>query len=275
MRAVHPVGLLLVGLLAGCGGASGGSVTGGSSTGGSSTGSSSTGAPGTAGTLRGDLVVLAAASLTDAFGELATTFEDQHPGVDVTVSTAGSSQLAQQVLAGAPADVLATASVETMATVAEEDLTAAEPQVLARNVLVLAVPAGDPGGVTGLADLADDDLLVALCEEQVPCGAASADLLERAGVQARPDTLEQDVRGVLAKLTLGEVDAGLVYATDALSAGDAVEVVPVEGAEAVANDLLVAPLVGSASPAAAQAFVDLVLSSTGRRVLDDAGFLTP
>ena len=224
---------------------------------------------------RDELVVLAAASLTDTFGALASVFEAENPGVRVTASFAGSSQLAQQVVAGAPADVLATASPGTMATVADAGLTDGAPATFARNAPVLAVPEGNPADVDDLADLAEADLVVALCAEQVPCGAAAAALLDAAGVVAAPDTLEQDVRGVLTRLSLGEVDAGIVYRTDALAAAAAVDVVDVPGAGQAGTSYLVAPLAGAASPDLATAFVDLVLSPRGRQVLADAGFEGP
>lgn len=219
-----------------------------------------------------DLVVLAAASLTDTFTELGEQFEAANPDTRVTFSFAGSSQLAQQIVSGAPADVFASASPATMTTVTDEDLTAAPPDVFARNVIVMAVPAGNPGDVQGLADLADEDLVVAFCQVEVPCGAAAADVMEAAGVQASPDTLEQDVRGVLSKLELREVDAGLVYRTDVLGSGDSVEGIEVDGAEQAANDYLVAPLAASEAPELAAAFVELVLSAEGQDLLTDAGF---
>jgi molybdate transport system substrate-binding protein len=259
--------LALAGLLCGCGAGAGGG--GGAAAGGRE---ATEGAPPAAGT---ELVVLAAASLTDTFGELAAVFEAENPGVDVTTSFAGSSQLAQQVVAGAPADVLATASPGTMATVADAGLTDGAPTPFARNAPVLAVPEGNPAGVDALDDLADPDLVVALCAEQVPCGAASAALLDGAGVVAAPDTLEQDVRGVLTRLGLGEVDAGIVYRTDALAAADAVDVVEVPGTAQAATSYLVAPLTDAGSPDLAAAFVDLVVSARGQQVLADAGFEGP
>ncbi|WP_240675539.1 molybdate ABC transporter substrate-binding protein [Cellulomonas endophytica] len=220
--------------------------------------------------LTGELVVLAAASLTEATAALVDRFTAEHPGVTVTTGFGGSSSLAAQLVAGAPADVFVAASAETMAPVTEAF--GGTARVVARNVLELVVPAGNPGGVTGLADLADPELAVALCAPGVPCGAAAATLLASAGVTAAPDTLERDVSAVLAKVRLGEVDAGLVYATDVRRGGDAVEGVPVPGAEDVVNDYPALVLPGAANPAAAEAFVALLLSDEGRRVLRDAGF---
>jgi molybdate transport system substrate-binding protein len=233
------------------------------------------GAQGRAEELSGEVVVFAAASLTDTFTELGELFEDQHPQVTVELGFGGSSGLAEQVLAGAPADVLATASPATMRTVVDAGAVDGEPAVFVRNVLQLVVPAGNPAGVTGLDDLSDAELAVALCAPQVPCGAAAQQLLDAAGVVAQPDTLEQDVRAVLTKVELGEVDAALVYRTDVLAAGEAVEGIDVPRAGAAVNDYPVAVLAGSPNPAAARAFVDLVLSPDGQDVLSGAGFELP
>ena len=168
-------------------------------------------------------------------------------------------------------DVFAAASPATMDVVVKAG-DAREPVVFTRNRLVLAVPTGNPGGVRGLADLARTELDVALCAPQVPCGAAATSVLQRAGVTAAPDTLEQDVRAVLAKVRLGEVDAALVYRTDVLAAADEVEGIPFPEADTAVNDYLLAPLVEAPDPGTAQAFVAFVLSSEGQRALADAGF---
>lgn len=222
------------------------------------------------GRLTGTLTVFAAASLTDVVAELADGFETTHPGLTVTTGFGASSSLAQQVVAGAPADVLATASPEALALVE-----GAQGRVLARNRLQIAVPGGNPGGVTGLADLARPELAVALCAPQVPCGAAAAALLEAAGVRARPDTLEQDARAALAKVRLGEVDAALVYRTDVLAADDEVDGVALPEAAGASSEYPVAVLPGARHPQAARAFVEHLLSPEGQRALADAGFDAP
>lgn len=222
----------------------------------------------------GRVVVLAAASLTGTFTELADRFEYEHPGADVVLSFGGSSSLAQQVVAGAPADVFAAASPTTMATV-EQAGDATDTVVFARNTLEIAVPPGNPGKVSRLADLGDSRRTVALCAPQVPCGAAAAQLFAAAGVQAAPDTLEQDVKAVLTKVELGEVDAGLVYRTDVIAAGDAVRGVAVPEASRAVNDYPVAVLKDAPNPRAARAFVELLRSPVGRTELSRAGFEVP
>ncbi|MGY1763015.1 molybdate ABC transporter substrate-binding protein [Geodermatophilus sp. SYSU D00779] len=222
----------------------------------------------------GTLTVFAAASLTDVFTDLGEQFEAEHPGLDVQFNFAGSSALATQLAQGAPADVFASANEAQMAVVTDAGL-ADDPQVFAANVLQIAVPAGNPAGVTGLADLAREDLTIAVCAPQVPCGAAAEDVLAAAGVAAAPDTLEEDVRAALTKVELGEVDAALVYTTDVTAAGDAVEGIDVPEAEQAVNDYPIAVLADAPNPEAAAAFVTLVRAEEGQQALADAGFRTP
>ena len=226
------------------------------------------------GELSGEVRVFAAASLTEAFTQIAEAFEQAHPGVDVTLNLGSSSALAQQILAGAPADVFAAASPATMATVTETG-DAVDPLVFARNSLQIAVPPGNPGAVTGLTDFADEELVLALCAEQVPCGAAAAAVLDSAGVRAAPDTFEQDVKAALSKVRLGEVDAALVYRTDVLAAGDDVEGIGFPEAAAAVNDYPIAVLADAPAPAAAAAFSSFVLSDPAQSLLADAGFARP
>lgn len=254
-RARVLVGILAVGVaLAGCGGSNGSSeeATAGS------------------GDLSGEVVVLAAASLTDTFTALADDFERQHPGVTVTFSFGASSALVQQVQAGAPADLLATANTSTMDQVA--DLTEGT-RVFARNSLQIAVPTGNPGGVQGIDDFADPELRLALCAVEVPCGAAAAQMFDAAGIVPRPDTYEKDVSATLTKVAWGEVDAAVVYRTDVISAGDRVQGIDVPADVDVINDYPIAVLTEARNPAAATAFTDYVLSDAGQDALAAAGFV--
>ena len=222
----------------------------------------------------GTVTVFAAASLTETFDALAREFESEHPGVEVVLNYGGSSGLAAQLVEGAAADVFAAASEATMATVVEAGLVV-EPRAFASNALELVVPRGNPAGVRGLADLARPELLVALCDPSVPCGAAAEELLALAGVAASPDTLEQDVKAVATKVALGEVDAGLVYATDARAAGDALESIPVVGADRVVTRYVIGRLGASGHPEAAEAWIAWVEGARGGEVLRDAGFGSP
>ncbi|WP_426326049.1 molybdate ABC transporter substrate-binding protein [Microbacterium sp. E-13] len=224
--------------------------------------------------LTGDLTIFAAASLKAAFDELSTRFEEQHPSLDVQpVTYDGSSTLATQIIEGAPVDVFASADESNMQKVVDRGL-ATDPELFATNTLVLVVPAGDPGGVGGLRDLADPRLTVVLCAPEVPCGAASATLLTNAGLTASVDSFEQNVTAVLTKVAAGEADAGLVYVTDAETTPD-VEAIEVGGAGAVVNRYPIAALDDAANAEAAAAFVAFVLSEDGEAVLAARGFGAP
>ncbi len=220
------------------------------------------------------LTVFAAASLTDAFEELAASFEASHPDVDVVLNLAGSSTLREQILAGAPADVFASADVTNM-----DALVAAgavgPPSVFATNRLRIAVPAGNPGSVTGLDDLADDGLLLGLCAPDVPCGALARTALAEAGVDASPDTEEPDVRALLTKLAAGELDVGLVYATDVVAAGDDVEGIDLPAAIGTRTEYPVAVVEEANRPEDAAAFVAFLLDADAQAVMRDHGFGAP
>ncbi|TDC57977.1 molybdate ABC transporter substrate-binding protein [Micromonospora sp. KC207] len=233
-------------------------------------------APGEGGDgVRGPITVFAAASLTEAFTRLGDEFEAAHPGTTVTFSFAGSSALATQVNQGAPAAAFAAASPATMRTVTDAGNAADAPVTFARNQLVIAVPKGNPRGVAGLADLTRPGAKVALCAEQVPCGAAARTALDAAGVPLTPVTLEPDVKGALAKVRLGEVDAALVYRTDVTAAAAEVDAVEFPESAGAVNEYPIVVLRRAANPAAARAFVGYVLSDRGRAALAAAGFQPP
>lgn len=247
---------------------------GGTNPGSSAPGSSAPGssAPGSStDELTGTLTVFAAASLTEVFTEFEAELEEQNPALEVVLVFGGSSALAQQLLAGAPADVFAAADETTMQVAVDGEVVQA-PVAFARNLLALAVPRGNPAGVVSLGDLARPELIVALCASEVPCGRAADRLLLERGITPSVDTREQDVRSVLTKIELGEVDAGLVYATDARVASDRVTTVPITGAEEVATTASLAIVTGSSQQDAAAAFLALVTSSGAVRVLRAAGF---
>jgi molybdate transport system substrate-binding protein len=232
--------------------------------------------------LSGSLTVFAAASLTDVFTELGDQLIAENPQLDVRFNFAGSSALAAQIEQGAPADVFASADEVQMDRVTDAGL-ADDPQIFAENVLMLAFPPDNParitqpegGDVPSLAELVTTDLTMAVCAPEVPCGAAAAEVLESAGLADVPDTFEEDVRAVLAKVELGEVDGGLVYLSDVFAAGDSVLAYAFREAELARNRYPVAVLRDAPNPAAAQAFADLLLSDEGRRALDDARFRPP
>ncbi|MET8200241.1 molybdate ABC transporter substrate-binding protein [Micromonospora taraxaci] len=258
-RAMRRVAAVLVALaVAGCG-ADGGRASGGAAD----------------GRGVGAVTVFAAASLTESFGRIGKDFEAANPGSTVTLNVAGSSALANQINQGAPADVFASAAPANMATVTGAGNADGTPSIFVRNQLVIAVPRGNPEGVNGLADLGKPDVKVALCATQVPCGAAARTALDSAGITLTPATLERDVKGALAKVKLGEVDAALVYRTDARAASvDVTGVEFPESARAV-NDYLIVALKDAPNPTAARAFVAYVRSAAAQAVLVEAGFQAP
>ena len=221
--------------------------------------------------LAGSLTVFAAASLTDVFPGLGERLEEQHPGLEVQFTFAGSSGLAAQLLQGAPADVFASADESQMARVVDADL-AEDPQTFAQNVLMVAVPPDNPGNVSGLGDFAREELDLALCAPEVPCGSAAQELFDVLGIAAVPDTYEEDVRAVLTKVQLGEVDAGLVWFSDVVAAGPTILAFAPREAVLAETEYPIAALTAAPNPEAAQAFVDLVLSKEGRAALSSAGF---
>ncbi|WP_028049308.1 molybdate ABC transporter substrate-binding protein [Cellulomonas sp. URHD0024] len=237
-------------------------------------GSSDTPSATSSSSLTGDITVLAAASLTESFTTLGRHFEAAHPGVTVRFSFAASSALAQQITDGAPADVFASASATTMRDVVTAG-EASDPVVFATNSMEIAVPPTNPAKVTGVHDLTSTAVTTALCQPQVPCGATAAAVFTNAGITVTPVTLEPDVRSVLSKVELGEVDAGVVYVTDVLAAGEKVRGVEIPDDVNASTDYPIAPLAHSTHAEAASAFVDYVLSADGARVLSAAGFRQP
>jgi molybdate transport system substrate-binding protein len=225
--------------------------------------------------ISGDINVFAAASLTESFNTIGKQFESAHPGTHVIFNYAGSSALATQITQGAVADVFASASPATMKTVTDGGDNAGTPTNFVKNQLVIAVPKGNPKNITSLADLTKPGIKVALCAADVPCGAAATKALAAANVKLTPVTLEEDVKQALSKVTLGEVDAALVYRTDAKAASDKVDGIEFpESAQAI-NTYPIVLLKGGKNPTGGQAFIDYVLSDPGKSVLTAAGFQAP
>jgi molybdate transport system substrate-binding protein len=222
--------------------------------------------------LEGTATVFAAASLTDALLDAEAAFSRAHPGAAVELNFAGSASLREQILAGAPADVYAPADMANIDRVAEAGELAGPPHVIARNALEIAVPAGNPAAVDGLADLGDASLLIGLCAADVPCGRLGRRVLANAGVTPAPDTDEPDVRSLLTKIEAAELDAGIVYRTDVRSAGGRVDGIAIDDADNVVTDYPVAVLARAGEPAVAAAFVEFLLSSAGQSILASHGF---
>ncbi|TCP56567.1 molybdate transport system substrate-binding protein [Tamaricihabitans halophyticus] len=221
------------------------------------------------------LTVLAAASLTETFGELEKRFEQEHPDVDVRISYDGSSTLAQQAINGASADVFASADPENMTKVVDAGAVDGQPAPFATNKLTIAVAKGNSKGIQDLRGLTAAGLTVVGCAEEVPCGRATAEVQRAASVTLRLASEEQSVKAVLNKVQAGEADAGLVYVTDVRAAGDAVTGVSFPEADQVINEYPIARLADAPNPELAAEFVELVRGQEGGRVLTDAGFGRP
>lgn len=226
-----------------------------------------------------DAVVLAAASLTDAFTEIGEAYERSHPGAEVVLELAASPTLAAQVRAGAPFDVLATADERTMAEVWRAGRVM-EPKALATNTLVVIVPSDDPAGVRGIEDLARPGVDVVLAQRDVPAGAYARRALEALGiaeaVEANVVSNALDVKTVAAAVALGEADAGIVYASDVTPALRAsVRVFPLPERASVRALYAIAIAAEPEHPAGAREFLDFVRSETGRGILAAHGFGPP
>lgn len=221
------------------------------------------------------LVVFAAASLKTTFTEIGDQFRTDNPGASIEFTFAGSSDLVTQLAQGATADVFASADTKNMDKAVQAGLLAGEPVNFASNTLVIAVPPGNPKSVASFADLDRPGQAVVVCAPQVPCGSATERVETATGVRLDPVSEESSVTDVLNKVTSGQADAGVVYVTDALAAGDKVTTVRFpEAAEAV-NTYPIALLKDAPEAGLGQAFVDLVVGETGRKVLREAGFGTP
>ena len=231
-------------------------------------------APGAEKTVGGSIRVFAAASLTEAFGTLARDFEHAHPGTHVELDLGASSDLATQIVNGAPADVFASASPVNMRQAVQAGA-ARHPAAFASNTMEVAVPPSNPGHVRSLADLARPGVKVAVCQPQVPCGAVAREVFRNAGLTVHPVTEEVDVKSVLTKVAAGEVDAGVVYVTDVRAAGAQVRGVPVPRRVDASTTYPIAVLRGSHNPRTAAAFEALVRSPRGQQVLAKAGFGRP
>ena len=237
--------------------------------------------------LHGEVIVFAAASLTEAFGELSEQFTTQHPGTQIVYNFGGSQQLAQQLGQGAPADIFASANTRQMEVAIEAGrVVSGTQQEFVRNSLVVIYPADNPAQIATLQDLARTGLKVVLAAPEVPAGAYARDFLEKASASAGFDqnyseqvlanvvSYEENVRSVLSKIALGEADAGIVYHSDVVgSEGEQVAQIEIPDAFNTVASYPIAPVADSSNPALAQAYIDFILSPEGQAILMDYGFL--
>ena len=237
--------------------------------------SSSSSAPSTSSSSSGGTItVFAAASLMETFTQIGKQFEAAHKGDTVKFSFGPSSGLATEITGGAPADVFASASPATMDVVVKAG-DAASPQTFAKNFMEVAVPPNNPANVTSVTDLAKSSVKVALCQPQVPCGAVAAEVFKNAAITVKPVTLQADVDSVLTQVELGNVDAGMVYVTNVLSAGSKVKGIAIPASDNASTLYPIATISSSKHKSEAQAFMNYVLSPAGQQVLTAAGFLKP
>jgi molybdate transport system substrate-binding protein len=221
------------------------------------------------------LTVLAASSLTTVMPVLAKEFETAHPGTSLKFSYGGSATLATDITQGAPADVFASAAPAPMQTVVAAGDADGTPKVFVRNQLVIAVPPGNPKGITGLQDLTKPGLKVILCEKTQPCGSAAVTALAAGHVTLTPSSLAPDVKAALTPVELGEADASLVYATDAISSVGQVQGISFpESAQAI-NSYPIVALKNSKHLTLANQFVTFIESPNALTQFETEGFLAP
>jgi molybdate transport system substrate-binding protein len=222
--------------------------------------------------VEGDITVFAAASLTDAFTEVGEAFTAANPDAKATFSFDASSALVQQITEGAPADVIASADTANMDKLTEAGLNGTEPVIFATNLLTIIVAPGNPEGIAGVADLANSDLITVICAPEVPCGRYADEIFTKAGVTVTPDSLEQNVRGVVTKVTAGEADAGIVYVTDVIAAGDDAAMVEIPADINVLAEYPIATTKDSTNAEAGEAFIDFLTGSDGQVIMAEYGF---
>jgi molybdate transport system substrate-binding protein len=264
------VGLLTVVALAttACGSSSKSSSS--TTSGGTAESSSTANAP-----VTGHLTVFAATSLTGAFGDIGKAFSQANPGATVTFSFDASSTLVQQITQGAPADVFASADTANMDKLTKANLNGSQPVVFATNLLEIIVAKGNPKGITGVADLTNPAIKVVVCAPQVPCGSYATEIFAKANVKVTPVSEEENVKGVVTKVTTGAADAGIVYTTDVLAAGSGAQGVPIPADQNVLAQYPIASVKSSTNTATDAAFISYVTGADGQAILARYGFMKP
>ncbi len=219
-----------------------------------------------------DVTVYAAASLNKTFTALGELYQQQNPGATVTLNFAGSNSLLEQMTNGAETDVFASADQTTMAKAVDAGLIDGDPTVFTSNILTIVTPPGNPADIASFTDLSKPGLNLVVCAPQVPCGAATSKVAESTGTSLTPVSEESSVTDVLAKVTSGQADAGLVYVTDAASAGQKVQTIDFPEAASAVNEYPIAPAADVQNSEGARDFIDLVTSDSGQQILREAGF---
>jgi molybdate transport system substrate-binding protein len=235
----------------------------------------------------GEIVVFAAASLTDVFQDMAAGFRQANPDARLTFNFGASSQLATQLAQGARADVFASADQTQLDNAKKADAIAGQARVFAANRLVLITPGDNPRHIAGVHDLANDGVKFVTAQASVPIGQYTAQMLDkasadpaygtdfRARVQANTVSQEDNVRQVVSKVQLGEADAAVVYSTDPTpQVRDQLQIIQIPDALQTLATYPIAVAKGSNS-AGGEAFVLYVLAPAGQAVLARWGFLPP
>lgn len=231
--------------------------------------------PGSGKELSGEATIFAAASLTESFQEIGEAFEEANPSTGLVFNFGASSGLATQVAEQGGADVFASADRANMAKVTDKDLLDGSPEVFARNRLEIIVAPGNPKQIEGLSDLAPAGVKVVLAAPEVPVGRYARDVLDKAGVTVKPVSEGVDVKGVVGPVTLGEADAGIVYATDVRAAGEKAEGMEIPEDLNVAAEYPIGLVKEGENPQVGRAFIEFVLSDRGQKILNDHGFVSP
>jgi molybdate transport system substrate-binding protein len=233
------------------------------------------------------LTIFAAASLTDAFTEIAQAFSAEHPDVSIEFNFAGSQQLRTQLEQGAMADVFASANTKEMNAAVQSGLIASgAQQTFVRNRLAVIVPKDNPGSIAELKDLAGPGLKIVLAAANVPVGDYTLTALEKmngdfgrtfsATVLSNVVSHEDNVKQVVAKVQLGEADAGIVYTSDVTPAVvGQVRVLEIPDRYNIVAEYPIAVLKLALHSDLAQDFVKYVLSDAGQTILQRWGFAPP
>jgi molybdate transport system substrate-binding protein len=222
------------------------------------------------------ITVSAAASLVNVYTEIGKQFEKANPSIKVRFNFASSSSLVSQIQSGAPTDVFAAADLTSFDKLLTSGNVVKTPKVFARNSMQLVVKPGNPLGIASIADL-NKASVVSLCAKTAPCGAYAATVLSRYGVVISESKITRgvDATATLNAVSTGDADAGIVYATDALSAKKSVATISIPAGKNVKAMYGIGVVRGSKNSKQAESFISFVLSPAGQKVLNTFGFLAP
>ena len=219
------------------------------------------------------LTVFAASSLTGAMPEIMDAFISEYPGSKVKVQFGSSSDLAIQIIEGAPFDVFASADVTNMLRVEEAGRVNVNSTMFASNTFAIIVEKGNPLDIKSIADLAEPDVVVVQCVTTAPCGQGALTVFKNAGISVTPKSFEENVKSVVTKVSSGEADAGIVYVTDVIAAEQQTDEIAIEAGFNTTTDYYVAASNRSSDVELAQRFADFVVSPLAQEILRKYGFV--